>query len=141
MGHYSDGAYPISVYRSKITEQIERQIINEQNRRAGLPELPDPRDRRRRAPRANLIETVWASPDGVERIAVTYRSNRESAIERVARTITKQRYCLASAPHATYLRWQGWRLVPDDGEPGDGRIWCVECRRLHPRDDTDCPVR
>lgn len=75
----------------------------------------------------------WVSPDGEERIAVNFRGAKSSAVERVARQISR-RYALASAPHAQYLRFMGWRLTPDDGLPGDGQIFCVNCQRVHPRE-------
>lgn len=87
---------------------------------------------------------VWVAPlaEGSERVPVTFRTRhtRDAAIERVARSITKRRYALASAPRAEYLRYLGWRLMPDDGAPDDGRYLCRECHQLHQLGECQAPV-
>lgn len=74
------------------------------------------------APASPICDTVqWVSPDGAERVPVTFRAprTREAAIERVARQIAKRPDLIigwqwSSGSGAHFLRFRGWRLLPDD---------------------------
>lgn len=70
-------------------------------------------------------DVQWVSPDGSERVPVTFRTprTREAAIERVARQIAKRPdlifgWQFSSGSGAHFLRFRGWRLLPDDERSG-----------------------
>lgn len=63
---------------------------------------------------------VWVSPAG-ERVAVRFTTSRTrpAAIERVARHIAQRPQLVigwrwSSGTSAAFLRYRGWRLLPDD---------------------------
>lgn len=66
---------------------------------------------------------VWESPTG-ERVPITFRTprTREAAIERVARQIAHRPelvigWQFSNCTGAVFLRFRGWRLLPDDTRP------------------------
>jgi len=74
---------------------------------------------------------VWVSPSG-ERVAIRYQRDptRSPAIERVARQVARRpasvtSWHISSCSGASFLRANGWRLLPDD----DRVVTCAACHQ------------